>query len=176
MCAVRGARIPSFLLLEVDLVASVLGGTHRRCPVPPRAATRQIRLHVEVGEQGEEDERVGEDPPGEHGRIGAVFEEEELAGMQRHADELQDLRTSHVALPPEQVLIARPQRRQEVVHVHEEVDEGVEHRVERPEAACGRQKVPEGFSFFQSRRKFLNLELSKQRAMTWKKMSKAGVT
>lgn len=123
------------MLLEVALVESVLGRAQRWRSILLRAATRQIRLHVEVGEQAEEDERIGQDPPGEHGRIGAVFEKEELAGMKGDADELQDLRTSHVALPPQQVLIARPQRRQKVVHVHEEVDEGVEHRVERPEAA-----------------------------------------
>lgn len=65
-----------------------------------------VRLHVEVREQEEEQDRVASDPPDEHFRVVAVAEAE-LEGMEEDHDKLDDLHGGEVLLPPDVLLVLR---------------------------------------------------------------------
>merc|ERR1719376_761470 len=56
----------------------------------------------------------------------AIGNEQQLNGVDKDADELDHLHVGHVPLPPDVLLVLRPQSGKHVVGVHEEVDNAVE--------------------------------------------------
>ena len=94
---------------------------------------------VEVAEQEVEQDRVHADPPDE--RLGIVaLDEEQLEGMEHHQNELDHLEASQVLLPPEVGLHLRAESGEQIVRVHDYVNEGVEQTEERAVATWKREK------------------------------------
>lgn len=76
------------------------------------------------------------DPPNERLRVVAV-NEEQLEGVQHHQYELDHLDSGEVFLPPKEFLVSGSQGRQQIVGVHDDVDEGVKEAEEGGMAAGG---------------------------------------
>lgn len=75
-------------------------------------------------------------PPNERFRIVAV-DEEQLEGVHHHQDELDHLDGGDVFLPPDVLLVLGSEGREQIVGVHDDVDEGVEEAEEGGVAAGG---------------------------------------
>jgi len=84
-----------------------------------------VTLLVELPEQEEEHHGVQADPPDECFWIIAL-DEEQLEGVNHDGDELQHLESGQVLLPPEEWLHLWTHRCQKIIHVHHDVDEGVQ--------------------------------------------------
>lgn len=113
----------------------------RRCAVEAifgnllRFARREIFLDVELREQPEKHDGVGGDVVRELPREIAVVVEHQLEAVGHDADELDHLEGGHVLLPPNVLAVLGTQSAEEVVEVHEHVDENVEKAEERGVAA-----------------------------------------
>lgn len=94
-----------------------------------------VALVVELPEEEEEETGVEADKPDEHPRIVAL-DEEELEGVDHYRDELDHLQGGEVLLPPEVRLDRGTERREQVVRVHHDVDEGVQETEEGRVTAC----------------------------------------
>jgi len=92
-------------------------------------------LLVELLEQEEEHHGVHADPPDESLRVVAV-DEEQLERVQHDGQELQHLQGGQVLLPPQVFLHVGAQGGQQVVRVHDYVDERVQQSEERAVATC----------------------------------------
>ena len=68
-------------------------------------------------------------------RVSAVVVKDEQAAVSEDGGELDQLQLGQVALPPEVLLEAGAERREEVVRVHHNVNEEVEHGAEALVAA-----------------------------------------
>lgn len=85
-----------------------------------------VGLVVEVREEDEEDEGVGQDPPAKEDGIVAVLEEEQLGGMRYHKDKLEDLCRRHIPFPPQVGIELRTSSSQCVISVHPHVNKAVD--------------------------------------------------
>jgi len=88
----------------------------------------------EVGEEEHQEDRVDEEGVGESLRI-VTFDEQELRGVRNHDHKLNQLSCCHILLPEQVLLVFRAERGQEVVKVHENMNERVEQANKRVEAA-----------------------------------------
>jgi len=95
----------------------------------------RVLLLVELLEQEEEHYGVHADPPDESLRVVAV-DEEQLERVQHDSQELQHLQGGQVLLPPQIFLHVGAQGSQQVVGVHDYVDERVQQSEERAVTTC----------------------------------------
>lgn len=95
-----------------------------------------VGLLVEVGEQEIEHEGVHADPPDESSRVVALGEQQ-LEGVGHHEHELDHLEGGQVLFPPQEPLVSGAEGGDQVIGVHDDVDEGVEEAEEGGVAAWG---------------------------------------
>jgi len=95
----------------------------------------RVLLLVKLLKQEEEHNGVHADPPDESLRVVAV-DEEQLERVQHDGQELQHLQGGQVLLPPQVFLHVGAQGGQQVVRVHDYVDERVQQSEERAVTTC----------------------------------------
>lgn len=88
-------------------------------------------MEVEVGKEGEEQDSITEGPRDQPFRDAGARDEDQLGHVEEDENELGELELSEVPLPPEEGADAGAHRSQQVVRVHDGVDEGVEERQKR---------------------------------------------
>lgn len=99
-----------------------------------------VGLHPEVGEEEEEEDAVHQDQADPQGvLIVTLFHKVVLADVNGDQNELRELDSGHVLLPPQVFLEARPGSREAVVGVHDNMDCSIHHGMEAAHSCSRRQ-------------------------------------
>lgn len=104
-------------------------------------ALLNVRVLEVVGEEDEEPDRVASDEVSQLVGIVAV-DEEQLKSVHHDEQELNHLDGGEVLLPPQILLVLGAEGREEVIPVHDDVDECVDHAEERRVSAREKLQAP----------------------------------
>ena len=107
----------------INLTIIIIDGNKR--VTMRRAPLRVIRVAVEACKQCQEERPVKDDEPGERHVI-ITINKEQLKSVHGENDKLNHLQPSQVLFPPEKPPHRRPERSQQVIRVHDRVNERVE--------------------------------------------------